>query len=109
MNNQQLLFTVEYRLDNGYLVSTQCPLDRILYPGQMYDHRMQCNDLRFLINFNNFETTSDVNELIVRRRMRNVLALFCPPVDLNMSDSDSDDSFPEMRRVSDSDRCLLDN
>ena len=105
----QLVFMVEYRLDNGYLAGTQCPADRILYPGELYDPDIQCHDLRFLINFERVGCTSDVNELIIRRRIRNVFELFCPTANhLNFSDSDdTDDSIPE-RRVSDSDPCRLD-
>ena len=82
-------------------------MDRILYPGEMYDHRIQCTDLRFLINFNNLGRRSEVNELIVRNRIRNVFSIFCSSADLDMSDSDSNDSYP--RRISDSDPCHLDN
>lgn len=96
---------VEYRLDNGYLVGTECPIDRILYPGEMFDSEIQCTNLRFMINFENLGCSSEVNELIIRRRIRNVFALFCPTVDL---DSDTDDSLPDQRRVSDNDLCLLD-
>ena len=104
-----LVFMVEYRLDNGYLAGTQCPADRILYPGELYDPEIQFQDLRFLINFERVGCTSDVNELIIRRRIRNVFELFCSTANhLNLSDSDeTDDSFPE-RRVSESDPCRLD-
>ena len=102
-----MVYLVEYRLDNGYLVGTQCPAERILYPGELYDPEIQCQDLRFLINFERVGCSSDVNEVIVRRRIRNVFELFCPSANLDFSDSD--DSLPDQRRFSDSDPCRLDS
>ena len=107
-----MVYLVEYRLDNGYLAGTQCPADRILFPGEIYDPEIQCHDLRFLINFDRVGCSSDVNELIIRRRLRNVFDLFAPTAyRFHLSDTsseDSQDSLPE-RRVSESDPCRLDS
>ena len=61
----------------------------------MFDWSSQAAHLRFVINFKKIECSSELNELIVRRRIRNIFDLFClPPNSLNFSDDERRRSSP---------------
>ena len=103
---QEVLYTVEYRLTNGFLIGVHCSSENILYPGELFVWSIQCERLRFLVNFKKIECSSELNELIVRRRIRNIFDLFClPPNSLNFSD---DDQSQNRRRRSASDASAAD-